>query len=415
MKKLLTYLITFMLMMSFSLAQSPPVPSPIIGKLTLNGMGLTGYIIEVTNLRTGQSVSGDTIPSLITEANGFFVDLSKLDFQAPIPNFYLGDTIRVSVRGFSDPQATVEFIPSPPYYFNIDIVNEQQVVQCWDGSSVIDINDCPAIPEPEPEPELETETKVISNENKDVANVEAYLGQPIEIILTNKKLDRLFDGEIPFDGEDYDAKEIITIKTTSETSLFDEDFGTEPHMIFEERTIEYKLIIEDNIDLDDVHIEEPLEIPFSGGILKIIEASENEIVIRTGTEVTLNEGQSKKIDGKDVKIISIAEDSVEVSVNNVQEIISKYDERKVNGIYVLIDVIHYKGYDSNTPSSVTIVAGENTDETIRDGDEYNEREDWEWVIDGQSWGYINTEAYKGISYSNIFTCNELFVFIIKSV
>ncbi len=100
MKKLIPILTILMFLMStLALASSPPVPSPIIGKLTLNGQGLDGYTIEVKNIRTGTTVSGDTIGSLVTEHGGFFVDLSKIGFIGP-SQVYLGDTIQVKVRGF---------------------------------------------------------------------------------------------------------------------------------------------------------------------------------------------------------------------------------------------------------------------------------------------------------------------------
>ena len=66
-----------------AVAQSPPVPAPIIGKLTLNGQGLDGYVIEVKNTRTGNTISGNTVDSLVTEHGGFTVDLSKVGFIGP--------------------------------------------------------------------------------------------------------------------------------------------------------------------------------------------------------------------------------------------------------------------------------------------------------------------------------------------
>jgi len=64
MKKTLTMIVILTLLLSLLsssiLAQSPPVPSPIIGTVTLNGERPSGNIVDVTNLRTSQTVSGDT-------------------------------------------------------------------------------------------------------------------------------------------------------------------------------------------------------------------------------------------------------------------------------------------------------------------------------------------------------------------
>ena len=74
----------------------------------------------------------------------------------------------------------------------------------------------------------------------------------IDEIKTNNKLENLFDGEIEFDGEKYDAKEVISVKALPETSIVDEDFGTEVYITIPEGAIEYKFIIQDVIDLTEI-------------------------------------------------------------------------------------------------------------------------------------------------------------------
>ncbi len=401
MKKLLTLLIGLMMIMGVA-AQIMPAPVKFV--VSVNGQKIDYAQTRVTNLETSEVITTNDKSSLrIINGVGLF-DLSDFKINpslySPIPYGLAGNTIEYvvcNVHSLCTGTFVIDhFNPRPIVVSITDTSIPPMEYQCWDGSIVTDLNNCPPIPEPDPEPKVIIETKVSSNDAKTVANVEADYGQLIDIVLTNKKLVKLFDGEVSFNGDKYDAKEVITIQATPETSIFDEDFGTEPRIIFEERTVEYKFIIEDPIDLSEIDEEESLDIPFSGGFLKIIEAGSDYIVVRTGIEVTLNEGQSVEVDGKTVKIVSIAEDSVEVNVNNVNKIIAKEDNREVNGIYVLIDTIHYKNQDSDFKSSTTIIAGTETDETIRNGDEYQEREDWEWVINGQSWGYINTEAYKGI-------------------
>jgi len=63
MKKTLSILVILTLLISLMplvLAAAPPVPQPIRGKFLINGEGFPGFIVVVTNLRTGSSVSGDT-------------------------------------------------------------------------------------------------------------------------------------------------------------------------------------------------------------------------------------------------------------------------------------------------------------------------------------------------------------------
>ncbi len=403
MKKLISIIIMLM-MIGVVIAQSPPVPMPVRGYLTLNGVGLTGYIIEITNLRTGQTVTGDTISSLVTEANGFSVDLGKVGFIGSSA-VYVGDTIQAKVRGFSDPQATVTFIPSTiPYSFEIAIVNQQTVYQCTDGSFVVDLNDCPVPdpePEPEPEPEVEIESKVTSNDDKSSASVEVDYGQRLDVKIDNKKLSKLIDDEINYDGDNYDVAEEVYLEGIVLTSIDDKDFGTDPYLILEESSVVYKYIFKDEIKIADIHIEEPLEINFLDKDLKIIEASESEIVIRTGEELFLQEGKVVTIEGKEVKVVTIAEESILINVAGEEKIIANGEELGVNGLRVLVENILYKNYEEAI-NSVELVIGTDIDVVIKDGDYFElfeENEDYRWLIklSGEQFiGIENTEAYKDI-------------------
>ena len=60
MRKIIPILLGLMLIMSIiAIAQSPPVPSPIRGYLKVDGQTVSGYVIQVENLRTHEVISGD--------------------------------------------------------------------------------------------------------------------------------------------------------------------------------------------------------------------------------------------------------------------------------------------------------------------------------------------------------------------
>jgi len=409
MKQILTFLMIFVLMASVVLAAPPENPNPIIGYLTLNGVPLTGYIIDVTNVRTGATVSGDTISSLITDPNsgGFFVRLSKIGFIA-FSEVYVGDTVKVSVRGFSDPQATVSFIPlETPFYFDLAIVNQQDAVQCSDGSFVVNKADCPVPPPPPPPPppseDLEDETKVSTSDDRETATMEAFFGQVMNGKIGDNKLSGLIDKEISYDSEKYDVKEEVLFKGVVLTSIDDEDFGREPYLTFGEEDLVYKYIFKDEIPYLDFHLEEPLEITFLGRDLKIIEASTSEMVIRTGEEFFLTEGDEVEVEGKKVLVKTIGDGSVAISVDGTEEIVSDGNDREINGLHVLVENILYKDYQGGE-SRVELVIGLETDETVKDGEDFElfvkDEELWTWVIklgdDIQYIGVMNQESYKDI-------------------
>ncbi len=388
-----------MVLSLFALA-APPMPAPIIGKLTLNGNGLDGYIIDVTNTAIGKTVSGDTISSLVTERGGFVVDLSKVDFEGPSRN-YVGDTIKVSVRGLSDPQATVNIIPDPtPYYFDIAIVNTQTVYICPDGSQVVDLADCPE-EEPEPEPVVDIETKVVSSEDGESASVEAYLGQVIEISLSDNKISNLLDKEIEYDGKGYDIHEEVSFKGVVLTSIDDEDFELDPYLVVEEGDLIYKYVFEDSLPFEDIHIEEPLdEVVFLGVKFEIIEALEDEITVRFGTEVDFLQGQTKTVNGKKIKVKVVMDDSVDVEVDGISETILEEDFEEVNGIEILVVSTSYQGYESGTKSTKLLI-GEDVEATYKDGEYFElfkeDAETFKWIIDlPNSIGIVNQQEYKEI-------------------
>ncbi len=405
MKKIFSILTILMFLMSFVvIAEAPPVPAPIRGYFEVNGQGLAGYIIEAQNLRTNEVISGDTIPSMVTEPNGFAFDLSKFSqgAVAPIPGVYVGDVIEVRVRGFGE-EGKIQFnVPSStPYTITIEITTTQELFQCYDGSWVLDQADCPDIPTttttiPTPEPE----SKVISSEDGKSAYVESYYGQEIDICITDSKITSLIDTEIEYDDEDYDVHEEVCLKGIVLTSLDDEAFGLEPYFTIAAGDIVYKYIFEDAVPLEDIHIEEPLEITLLGEDYSIIEATSNEITVRFGTELGFNEGDTKVVDGTEITVIAVMEESVSVKVNSITETIYDGDTEQVGDLEISVDEIIYQGYAEGVKHTVLIV-GDKVEDTYKDGDDFElfieDDEEFKWVIDLPGYiGVVNQEEYKEI-------------------
>ena len=430
MKKTLSILVILTLLISLMplvLAAAPPIPQPIRGKFLINGEGFPGFIVIVTNLRTGNTVSGDTNGQLVTEVNGFSFDLDDIPGgYIPPSAVYVGDTVRILVRGFE--VHAVEFIVTEtPFDVTISVDSSETFFVCSDGTTVTDPELCPAPEDPDPEvifvcsdgsevddpslcpideeeeEEEDVETKVTSSTGGESAVTEVFYGQPIDIILTNNKLIKLFEDEVYYDGEDYETKEEVYFKGIVLTSVDDEDYGLDTYLTFGEEDIEYRYVFEDLIPIEDFHIEEPLEINFLGKDIKIIEALATEVVIRSGEELFLKETDKAIVEGKELEVITIAENSVLISVDGIEKIISDQEDREVNGLHVLVENILYKNYEGGV-SHVELIAGLETDETVKDGDDFElfvkDEEIWSWVIklgaEPQYIGIINQETYNDI-------------------
>ena len=143
MKKLIS-IFMFILMLNLITAQEAPIPMPVVGHLTINGISPNGYHIQITNLDFpgADIISSDNLDSLVTERGTFAFDLSYFGYENGFPKYekagrrYAGD--RVQVQVVKDPNGNT-FICSQcvyifnipqsfPYQFNMDIVDSSVTI-----------------------------------------------------------------------------------------------------------------------------------------------------------------------------------------------------------------------------------------------------------------------------------------------
>ena len=76
---------------------------------------------------------------------------------------------------------------------------------------------------------------------------------------------------------------------------------------------------------------------------------------------TINKGESTYASGKTVTLVSVSENTVIVSVDEVKNIISLNDEEEINGLTIKVTSIFY--FDENTGSAELLISG--TEETSK--------------------------------------------------
>ncbi len=418
MKKTLSIFTILMFVFSTLAIASPPVPAQVRGYFYINESSTNGYIVQVENIRTGGKISGATIPSLVTEPGGFAFDLSDLPGGYIVANdIYAGDVIKVKIiktplgQTFSHPQGEVSFNADGLSYKEIRIeiddedVEQPITYQCYDGSFVSNQNDCP-VP---PEPEVEEENRATASENKLSASVDVLYGQVINIKLDNNKISKLLDETVYFDGENLDVKEEVYFSGVVKTSIDNEDYGLVPRLVIQEGAIEYNFIFEDTFELSEINEDDPLEITFLGKELKIIEASESSIKLRTGEEYYLQQGEIVQIEEKEVTVETIGEDSILILVSGESRIISEGQDKEVNGLRIHVDELLYRSYEGSE-SRVNLIIGTKSDETVNDGDDFElfieDDEEYTWLIDLSATepyiGIVNQEAYVSVDEDDDF-------------
>lgn len=373
MKKILTFLITLMVLMMSVVAFN--MPHPIYGKITDDGIPVVGLSVRVKNLDTGAEGLATT------NLAGFYqVDLGNIDAR-----YNDGDRI-VSSLVFCEEldKCKVENVVSGggnELSFDISGMDYPTQYVCSDGSVVSDAADCPVIEDPV------VVDKPSSNEDKTQVSLDLFYGDSVDIILGNNKLSKLLDSKIRFDDENYDVREEVKLSGQIQTSMDDVDFRLEPYFVV--NTISYNLIFKDLIDLSDITEEETLEITFLGLDLEISDARNDEITLLKGVEYDVLEGETIDIG---MEITVIGDDFIRVTYQGEVETIHTGDTEYVGDLQVYVKEAMS---DEDVTDFATILVGEDVRETIEDGDDYNDL--FEWVIDlPNSIGVVNNNPFEDL-------------------
>ncbi len=410
--KILGWILTMFLLVAAIASAAIYSPLPINGKIVGSNVG--GLQVLVTNIRTSKVQSFTT-----SSAGEFIIDAANFDDNGgTIIKYTIGDQFKIQIAactgnplcedirtwmGRADPVTGLLEIYT---LFEIgDLLGPEPTPECIVDSDCVEGYECISEEcfEKEPEPEPISEIKLNTNEDKSIASFEVNYCENINVVVKNNKLARLQDKEIKFDREDYDIHEEIILRDLEiKTSLYDSEYGTAPYIIVPEEGIECRYVFDKEILLNEIYYDDPLEIKLCGKDIRIIEASEDSIVIEAGVvEKNLKINEVVPFDGKDLKIVSIGYDDgtyVIVSYNGDTEQIFKGDIGEVGGIQVLAESIVNYEIGEKWEDFVDLKIAYDIEIEIKDGEDYNDEEEWRWIIkpEGKG-GYIaitNQEDYK---------------------
>ncbi len=221
---------------------------------------------------------------------------------------------------------------------------------------------------------------------------ELFLSDPFkEDVFSDREVSTLFDGEVEFDGKDYDAEETLILKNI--TLIANErDFEGNVYMTLLEGAIEYKLEFEDGLNTSLIDDEETLEFSFLGESYEVSEWGLTTITLTKGIEYSLKLEESVTIDEKVVLLKYVTEDAIYVEVDGVGKSIDEDKTKTVNGLEIKVKDV----FDSETYSVAILVIGEEIEAEIEDGEEYVEDSPWNWVISDNSIGLILAEDFTEI-------------------
>lgn len=255
----------------------------------------------------------------------------------------------------------------------------------------------------------ELENKTIEDENKTAEEKEEekkllgylidelYLSTPLNETYSDREISTLFDGEVEFDGKNYDAEETLIVEGI-ELLANENDFEGKVYMTIPEGAIEYKLKFESNLNTSLIgEDDETLEFNLLGKRVEISAWDNNVITIFKGTEMFVDENEIVDFEDYTIILISVTDDSVYLSVTDSEgdietKIIDEDKTRTVNGLKIRVEDV----FSSGTKSFAELVIGTDIETEIVDGEEYEEDSIWEWKISANSIGIVLIEDFTEI-------------------
>jgi len=231
-------------------------------------------------------------------------------------------------------------------------------------------------------------------------NVAGSASNQLDTELEDSEIPSLFDGEIDFQGSNYDTSEAVFLgqnkNVTTQTSLAgpntNEKYEDKVVLTAERGSIRYYYRFDETIQLNETTTTDPLEIKFLGKTLKITKIdSDTSFTANVGNEYYMQVGDSVQVEGKTLTLVDVGSGgSIIVSVGGVQGVISSGATRTINGVEIKNDETFYTTR-TDAKSAAWIIAGKDATQTYVDGDEYVGEDEvnpkWVWNV-----GNLNTKG-----------------------
>lgn len=217
---------------------------------------------------------------------------------------------------------------------------------------------------------IETPT-VVKFSGKTIDDLE--LGDSVVFKLDDGDVDHLLDTRIDFNGDNYDVHEefegsnlVIALNGYG----YDEEFGGEPYLVLTDKeALTYTFVFDDSVTVTDVTDDEPLEIVFLGTSMKIVYADDNELEVELGTELLLNQGESYEYNDLPLTLIAVSSDEAFVSYNGKTDSLNEGQSRKIGGVEIKL-VEAFESDIGEGSAFAKLVVGDEVETTLEDGDDY---------------------------------------------
>lgn len=220
---------------------------------------------------------------------------------------------------------------------------------------------------------------------------EIYLSEPYSKDLTNRQIN-LFNGKVDFNGNDYDAKEIFSLKGI-QLKANEKDFDGNAYLTASQEKVSYAMTFSPTLKTSDIGMGDngTLQFNFLGKPVEISSWDSNEITFIQGDIYTMTQGDNVTIGGKNVQLKYVGDGKkVIVSIDGVSDTIKEGSDKKINGLDVYVSDTTSSSY---RPGIAILRIGTDVLQTISDGDSYTKNDYWKWNITSTSVGLTLSEDF----------------------
>jgi len=216
---------------------------------------------------------------------------------------------------------------------------------------------------------------------------ELTLASSFEYSIADNKLSKLFDGEIEFDSDDYDAEE--TFYFSGLIDINSNDYESNVYLVMEEDEMSYTFTFDSTLNTSLITGDETMKFDFLGMEVEISSWDNDEISFTSGTDYMLNHGENTSINGKEVEMKIVGEDYVYVCVDGDCEKVNEGTTENIGDLEIYCDFV-LEG------ELAKIMVSDDIETTVENGDEYEEDSIWNWVITSSTLGIVLDDDFKDL-------------------
>jgi len=214
--------------------------------------------------------------------------------------------------------------------------------------------------------------------------------------LSNRDVTNLFDGEVKFKKDKYNAEESIRF-TDIKIGIDKEDFNSDVYLQVPKSGLTYEIEFDSDLPLDEISVDDTLAFKFLGENVEVSEWDGHHITFTRGNEYTLWEGQSIEVDGSKVTATMINDDSIYVTVEKDGKTESKKitegDTKDVLDMEVYAETVLDNEALEGRNDLATLKIGTEIEVDVDDGDKYNDGKEWKWIVDDHVLGIVLNKGY----------------------